>query len=81
MEARDEELITTLAPQHDELRVAYEEHSRLKALVDQMGAKTFLTPEEEVKRAELKKLKLIEKDKIMRFLEAHRKGEVGASPA
>ena len=73
MEVRDEELIQTLVPQHDELRGAMEEHTRLKALVDQMGARPNLSPGEQVEKKKLKKRKLAEKDKIMRILEDYRR--------
>ncbi len=73
MEVRDEELIRSLVPSNADLRSAIEEHTRLNALVDQMGAKSFLSPEQQIKKKDLKKRKLVEKDKIMRILADHRR--------
>ena len=73
MEARDAELINTLASSNDELRIAYEEHTRLAGLVDELEARGHLSVEEEVEQHRLKKLKLAEKDKIMRILDEHRR--------
>ncbi len=75
MEAHEEELINILVPQHDELKAAYEEHRRLKAMVDQLGAKSFLSNEEQVEKKDLQKRKLAEKDKIMRILSEHRRSQ------
>ncbi len=71
MEAREEELIETLAPHNEQLRLAAEEHGRLKALVDELKGRPHLSPEEEIKKRELQKRKLAEKDKIMRILADH----------
>ena len=73
MEQRDEELITSLLPHNPELRVAYEEHLKLKAEVDSLQGKTKLTAEEELTKKTLQKRKLAQKDKIMRILAEHRR--------
>lgn len=80
MEAYDEELVKTLAPRNDELRRADEAHRDLAAEVDALMAKGYLSPEEELRRKELQKLKLAEKDKIMRILVDYRRS-VGSSPS
>jgi uncharacterized protein YdcH (DUF465 family) len=74
MEQRDEELIRTLLPQIPELKTAYEEHARLGLEVDELSAKSFLSPSEEVRRKDLQKQKLLEKDKIMKILSEYRSG-------
>ncbi len=81
MDDRDEELIEALLPQHSELKAAYEEHRRLDAEVDKLSAKSFLSPSEQVERKNLQKLKLVEKDKIMRILAEHRRGAVATESA
>ncbi len=73
MEARDAELIITLASSNEELRLAYEEHTRLAGLVATLDGRGHLSTEEEVEQHRLKKLKLAEKDKIMRILDEYRK--------
>jgi uncharacterized protein len=75
MEAHDEELVKSLAPQNATLRRAYEKHTRLKGEVDALSARAHLTHEEELRRRELQKQKLAEKDKIVRLLEEHRRGQ------
>ena len=73
MDARDEELVRALAPEHAILRRLYERHTQLKAEVDELTSRPHLTTEEELHRRELQKQKLAEKDKIIRFLDDHRR--------
>ncbi|HYC54568.1 MAG TPA: DUF465 domain-containing protein [Candidatus Binatia bacterium] len=73
MEPHDEELVKSLAPGNEELKLAYETHRRLKSEVEELSARSHLSPEEELHRKELQKLKLAEKDKIMRILAEHRR--------
>ena len=75
MEAHEEELVVSLAPSHPELKAAYDEHTRLKAQVDELASRSHLTPVEELEKKELQKKKLAEKTKILKFLEDIRKGE------
>ncbi len=81
MEQRDEELIAALLPNNPELRAAYDEHRRLDAEVDKLSSKSFLSPAEQVEKKNLQKRKLVEKDKIMRILAEHRRGQVVAERA
>jgi hypothetical protein len=78
MEQRDEELAKTLLPQYPELKTAYEEHTKLKAQVEKLTARPYLSPSEEVEKKDLQKRKLAEKTKIMRILDEHREeGQTG----
>ena len=79
MEAHDEELVKSLAPQNVALRRAYEKHNLLKAEVSELSTRVRLTPEEESRRRALQKEKLAEKDKIMRLLAEHRRGQAEVS--
>ena len=81
MEQRDEELITSLAPQNPELEGAWSEHRRLAGEIEGLMERTHLTAVEEVEKKNLQKLKLIEKDKILRILDAHRRGQQPNSSA
>ena len=81
MDARDEELVKSLAPANDGLRQSYERHLQLKAEVDELSQRPHLTTEEEVHRRELQKQKLAEKDRIIRFLEEYRRGQTQVSSA
>lgn len=80
MDARDEELVKTLAPENAALRRSYERHLKLKAEVDELKSRPHLTTEEELRRRDLQKQKLAEKDKIVRLLDEYRRerGEVSS---
>lgn len=73
MEAQEEELIKRLSPENPVLEAAYLEHNRLKAKVDKLSSRPRLTAEDELQKKEMQKLKLAEKDKIVRILADHRK--------
>lgn len=72
MEKRDEELIQTLLEREPDLRRYYEEHVDLERQLEVFNQKAHLTPEEEVERKRLQKLKLAGKDKIMEILSRYR---------
>ena len=72
MEKKDEELIQTLLEREPELRRFYEEHVDLERQLGVFQQKHYLTPEEEVEKKRLQKLKLAGKDKIMEILSRHR---------
>jgi hypothetical protein len=72
MEKRDEELIQTLLEREPELRRYYEEHVDLERQLESFQQKRYLTPEEEVEKKRLQKLKLAGKDKIMEILSRYR---------
>lgn len=68
MEKKDEDLIHTLIEREPELRRYYEEHVDLERQLSAYHQKLYLTPEEEVEKKRLQKLKLVGKDKIMEIL-------------
>ena len=74
MERKDEELIQTLLDRDPELRRYYEEHVDTRAAARRrFQHKHYLSPEEEVEKKRLQKLKLAGKDRIMEILSrAHR---------
>ena len=72
MERKDEELIVSLLEREPELRHYYEEHNDLERQLETLQQKHYLTPEEEVEKKGLQKLKLAGKDKIMQILARHR---------
>ena len=81
MDPRDEELVKTLAPEDADLKRSYERHARLKAEVAELSSRPYLTSDEEVRRRELQKQKLAEKDRIVRMLSEYRRthGEATSS--
>jgi uncharacterized protein len=72
METKDEELIKTLLDRDPELRRYYEEHQDLEKQLTQFQGRMHLTPEEEVEKKRIQKLKLAGKDRIMEILARHR---------
>ena len=72
MEAKDEQLILSLVDRDLELKRYYEEHVHLEKQLAQINHKGFLSPEEEVERKRLQKVKLAGKDRIMEILHKYR---------
>ncbi len=72
MEKKDEELIRTLLEREPELRRYYEEHVALERQLGDFQHKLYLTPDEELEKKRLQKLKLVGKDKIMEILSRYR---------
>lgn len=72
MEKKDEELIQTLLDGEPDLRRYYDEHVDLERRLNVFHQKAYLTPDEEVERKRLQKLKLAGKDRIMEILARHR---------
>lgn len=75
MEKREEEEILSLVDQLPELRSLYAEHQDLKKKLDKLNHKHHLTPEEELEKKRIQKVKLVGKDRMMAILAA-RRGEV-----
>jgi len=72
MEKKDEELIQTLLEREPELRRYYEEHVDLERRLGIFQQKVYLSPDEELEKRRLQKLKLAGKDRIMEILSRHR---------
>jgi len=72
MEKKDEELIQSLLEREPELRRYYEEHLDLERRLNSFQQKLYLTPDEELEKKRLQKLKLAGKDKIMQILARYR---------
>ena len=72
MEEKDEALIRTLLEREPDLRRYYDEHVALERQLEAIQQKLYLTPEEEVEKKRLQKLKLAGKDKIMEILSRHK---------
>ena len=72
MERKDEDLIKTLLDRDPELKRYYDEHVTLERQLAEYQGRSHLTPEEEVDKKRIQKLKLAGKDKIMEILSRHR---------
>jgi uncharacterized protein YdcH (DUF465 family) len=80
MDKREEDAILSLVGQVPELESLYSEHVDLKKQLDVLNHKHYLTPEEELEKKRIQKLKLAGKDRMMAILSAHR-AEVPKSAA
>ncbi len=72
MEKRDLELIEGLLEENEELKVLMEEHRELERVLVTIHQKRYLTPEEEVEKKNIQKLKLAGRDRIEDILSRYR---------
>jgi uncharacterized protein YdcH (DUF465 family) len=72
MEKHEEELIRSLIDQDAELRRYYEEHLELERQLETLRHKHYLTPEEDLEKKRIQKIKLAGKDRIMEILGRYR---------
>lgn len=72
MEKRDEDLIQSLVDRDPELKRYYEEHLDLEKKLAGLRHKGVLTPEEDLEKKRIQKVKLAGKDRIMQILARHR---------
>ena len=72
MEQKDEEFIKSLLDRDPELKRYYDEHVTLERQLAEFQGRSHLTPEEEVEKKRIQKLKLAGKDRIMAILSRHR---------
>jgi hypothetical protein len=69
----EKELKELLAKESLDFRRAFEEHQRCEKTLETLTAKPFLTDEEELEEKELKKKKLILKDRMYQMMFEYRK--------
>ena len=72
MEERDEKLIERLVKQDRELKKHVDEHIEFEKKLEEYNKKIYLTPEEEIERKRIQKLKLAGRDRIEEILSKHR---------
>lgn len=72
MQANDQTLVQQLCDGNARFRMLYEEHMLLEKDLRKLEQKTFLTPEEEVEKKKIQKLKLAGKDEMELILIRHR---------
>ncbi|MFW6159815.1 MAG: DUF465 domain-containing protein [Acidobacteriota bacterium] len=62
-----------LLKESDEFKKAYQEHQVYEKELEKLAQKDFLTPQEELKEKELKKKKLVLKDKMYILMSRYNK--------
>lgn len=73
-DVREEAVLERLRVENAEFRKWEEEHSELENRLRSIDSHVYLTPEEEIERKRLQKLKLLAKDRMMEILRRHRAG-------
>lgn len=72
MEEKDQSLVQQLFDGNPRFRLLYEEHQLLERELNQLNTKSFLTPDEEVEKRKVQKLKLAGKDEMEKMLSRYR---------
>lgn len=72
MERAEEELIAKHIGQDEELRECVEDHRKLEAALEDFNRRIYITPEEELEKKKIQKMKLLGKDKIFKILAKYR---------
>jgi hypothetical protein len=72
MEKRDLELIEKLMVHNEELRQLMQEHQELERQLEKYTSRNYLSPEEEMEKKRIQKLKLAGKDRIEEILSTYR---------
>src|SRR3989338_2997074 len=73
MEQRDLELIQKFGSGDSVLANLYQQHMELEKELDKLDNKSYLTVDEQMRRADIKKRKLVGKDRIESILKKYRK--------
>lgn len=66
------EIAKTLADENDEFKKLGEEHRTLKQLLTELNERVYLTPDEEMEKKRIQKLKLFKKDKMAQMLNQYK---------
>jgi uncharacterized protein YdcH (DUF465 family) len=74
VEVSEEALAARLRMENPEFQKWEEEHHKLESTLESLDSHVYLTPEEEVERKRIQKLKLATKDKMMDMI---RRSKVG----
>jgi uncharacterized protein YdcH (DUF465 family) len=74
VEVSEEALAARLRMENPEFQKWEEEHHKLESTLESIDSHVYLTPEEEVERKRIQKLKLATKDKMMDMI---RRSKVG----
>lgn len=72
MEESDKATIQQLVDQNPRFRLLYEEHLLLEKELKQYNDKSFLSPDEELEKKKIQKMKLAGKDEMDQIIRARR---------
>ncbi len=74
VEVNEEALVARLRRDNSEFQKWEEEHHKLESTLESIDSHVYLTPEEEVERKRIQKLKLATKDKMMEMVRRYKVG-------
>ena len=74
VEVNEEALVAKLRRENSEFQKWEEEHLKLESTLESLDSHVYLTPEEEVERKRVQKLKLATKDKMMEMVRRYKVG-------
>jgi uncharacterized protein YdcH (DUF465 family) len=67
-EMQENEIVKILSSENEEYKKLGEEHKTLEQLLDEFNERVYLTPDEEMERKRIQKLKLLKKDRMAMIL-------------
>ncbi|HXX56479.1 MAG TPA: DUF465 domain-containing protein [Thermodesulfovibrionales bacterium] len=70
---KDEEIIQLLLKESEEFKKLEQDHKNLKGMLAEIDKKVYLSPEEEMERKKIQKLKLSKKDKMAELVREYKK--------
>ncbi len=70
---KEQEVVDRLKRENEEFRKLSEEHHDLEGILAEIDKKVYLTPEEELERKKMQKLKLVKKDKMAELIRDYKK--------
>lgn len=70
---KEQEIAEILLKENEEYKKLEEEHKSLKGTLAEIDRKVYLTPEEEVERKRVQKLKLTKKDRMAEITREYKK--------
>jgi len=65
---KENEMVRILTAENEEYRKLGEEHNTLEQLLSEFNGRVYLTPDEEMERKRIQKLKLQKKDRMAEIL-------------
>lgn len=69
----EEEIVEILKRENEEFRRLAEEHRSLDNMLSEMDRKPYLTPDEEIERKRIQKLKLNKKDRMAELIREYKR--------
>lgn len=70
---KEQEIVELLKKENEEFKKLSEEHRNLDSLLAEMDSKRYLTPEEEMERKRIQKMKLLRKDRMAEIIREYKK--------